>query len=361
MSELNIALSLARPAFVFMMIVGLMVIVAWMERKGAALIQGRLGPGRARLAGLKLGGLMHVIADSIKLLVKEEVAPRRAARPLFFITPAIGLAAVLAAAAAIPFTGDFSIAGVQLSVRVAEIGGGLVYAIAISSLGVYSIMLAGYSSMGTYTMLGGMRAAAQMISYGLGLGLSAAAVFIVAGSLEIGDIVADQGGAIWMWNAFRQPVAFAIFLTALFAWAGRVPFDPPKAAEEIVGYHAEYSGTRFSLFLMAEYAYMVVGSAMAAAIFLGGWQIPFVSEGMLESALNQTGLAAWMVQVAIGAVELSAMLLKTLAICALFIWVRWTLPRFRYDQMMAFGWKFLLPLAMLNAAITAFAVLKFRG
>jgi NADH-quinone oxidoreductase subunit H len=192
--------------------------------------------------------------------------------------------------------------------------------------------------------------------------MAAVAIFLVAGSLSLNAIVADQGGAIWMWNAVRQPLAFLIFLTALFAESNRLPFDLPEGEAEIVGYHVEYSSMRFAMFFMAEYAHIVVGSAIVAALFLGGWHIPFVGdEAILSFFASLVPGSEWFAPVATAVVQFAVMIVKTLVVCAVFIWVRWTLPRFRYDQLMAFGWKFLLPLAIVNVVITAFAVVRITG
>lgn len=362
MSAFYISVAIAKPVIVLALIFSMMSLLIWMERKGAAYIQDRRGPNRAAILGLRLGGFIHVIADSLKLLTKEEVAPSKASKPLSIMAPMIALAVVLAAAAVIPFTGEIDVAGHGVSLQVADIGAGLVYAIAVTALGVYAIVLAGWASHNTYSFLGGMRSAAQLISYELALGMSAVAIFLVSGSLSIGSIVSDQGGAIWMWNAIRQPLAFVIFLTALFAEANRLPFDLPEGEAEIVGYHVEYSSMRFAMFFMAEYAHITVGSAIVAAIFLGGWHIPFVSDSSVFAFFG--GLAPdseWVAPLATAIVQFAVMMAKTFFICAVFIWVRWTLPRFRYDQLMAFGWKVLLPLAMLNVAITAFAVVRIKG
>lgn len=362
MSAISLTIAIVKPCIVFAMVMGLMSFVIWMERKGAAYIQDRRGPNRASILGIRLGGLFHVVADSIKLITKEEVMPRRASRALAILAPMITFSVVMAAVAVVPFTGRVEVAGVGVQLMVADIGAGLVFAVAMTSLGVYGIVLAGWASHNTYSFLGGMRCAAQLISYELALGMSAVAIFLVSGSLSLGDIVADQGGPVWMWNAIRQPAAFIIFMTALLAEANRLPFDLPEGESEIVGYHVEYSSMRFAMFFMAEYAHIVIGSAIVAAIFLGGWQIPFVGDDSLAALFGRIAHgAAWLAPALQVLVQLAIMLIKTLCVCALFIWIRWTLPRFRYDQLMAFGWKVLLPLAMINVAVTAFAVMCLKG
>jgi NADH-quinone oxidoreductase subunit H len=421
LNGLDLIVAAVRVFAVFGIVLLLMALLIWMERKGAAYIQDRRGPNRAHLFGMRLGGLVHIIADAIKLLTKEEVMPRCANRSLFVLAPMIAFCASIAAVATVPFTSTFDVGFGTMAIEVADLGSGLVFALAMSSLGIYAWVLAGWSSGSTYSLLGGMRAAAQLISYALALGLSATALFLVAGSLSLSDIVADQEGALWRWNALRQPFAFLIFTTALFAETGRLPFDLPEGEQEIVGFHVEYSSARFAMFSMAEYAHIVVGSSIIAALFLGGWSVPFVMDGKLALYARSVGLLLWpcisMVlslaglwimgrrrrhfadrrdrepyivggvllaggiflaalfagysgvasnlpafgAISVAFLQLCVMFAKVLAVCALFIWVRWTLPRFRYDQLMAFGWKVLLPLAMLNVAVTAFAVMLADG
>ncbi|MFA5812053.1 MAG: complex I subunit 1 family protein, partial [bacterium] len=386
----------------------------WMERKGAAYIQDRRGPNRAHILGIRLGGLVHTIADVIKLFTKEEVTARGALRPLVYLAPIIAFFAATATVAAVPFSGPISVAGRTLTFEVANIQAGLVYVFAISSLGAYALVLAGWTSQNTYSFLGAMRAASQFLSYELALGMAAISIFLVAGSLSLTDIAADQGAAVWRWNAIRQPLAFLIFTTALFAEASRLPFDLPEGDSEIVaGYHVEYSSMRFAMFYMAEYAHIFVGSAVIATLFFGGWNVPFADQSLIAANADRIVAVAWPIfalALMLGGAKLAgrfrrrfkdmrdyepvmigvpsiiagmalaglyvmhggwlldaewlpaavafatgfiAMLTKTMIISALFIWVRWTLPRFRYDQVMAFGWKMLLPAGLLNLVVTA--------
>jgi NADH-quinone oxidoreductase subunit H len=416
-NKIDLAIAIARPILVFTMLMCIMSLLIWMERKGAAYIQDRRGPNRAQILGIRLGGIMHVLADALKLMTKEEVAPRDSVKPLVYIAPIIPFFASIAAVAVVPFSGAFEIYGHEFSLQVSDLRIGLVYCLAMTSLGVYGLMLAGLASRSTYSLLGGMRAAAQYISYELAMGMSAVALFLVAGSLSLNDIVADQGSLLWQWNVIRQPVAFVIFMTALFAETSRLPFDLPEGEPEIIGYHVEYSSMRFAMFFMAEYAHIAVGSAIVAALFFGGWHVPFAGEDVLRlhaarigeigwpivslmlalggvaflgrmkrrfgdirdyetAAIGATLLlisvvlailyavfgsasleTAWLQNILLFLIQLVSMLVKTMALCAVFIWVRWTLPRFRYDQLMALGWKVLLPLAMANVVVTAISVM----
>lgn len=422
MSLIDILIVTLRVVIVFGLVMAILPLLIWMERKGAAYIQDRRGPNRAHILGLRLGGLLHTLADVIKLFTKEEVVVAGALRPLVYIAPMIAFFAATATIAAVPFSGPISIAGRTLTLEVASLKAGLVYVFAISSLGAYALVLAGWTSQNTYSFLGAMRAVSQFISYELALGMAALSIFLVAGSLSLSDIAADQGAILWRWNVIRQPLAFAIFMAALFAEASRLPFDLPEGDSEIVaGYHVEYSSMRFAMFFMAEYAHIIVGSAVVANLFFGGWNVPFAEQGLIaanadlivavawpivgmllilfgaiiarrfcrrfgdlrdfepifiglpmivlglflvfsylpfsDRVLNET----WIIPAITFAVGLCAMLAKTILIAAGFIWVRWTLPRFRFDQVMAFGWKFLLPLAMLNLVVTAVVMVYITG
>ena len=420
MSAIDVAIIVGRTIAVFMMVIGLVPLLVWMERKGAAYIQDRRGPNRAQILGLRMGGLIHALADVFKLFTKEEVTPERVYRPLYLAAPIVAFVVALAAVAVVPFTEPAWFWERRLALQVADLQSGLIYVLAISSLGVYALIMAGWASNNKYSLLGALRATSQVISYEVAMGLAALAIFVVAGSLRLQDIVADQGVWPWRWNLIRQPVAFVIFFTALLADTHRLPFDLPESEPELVaGYHVEYGSMRFAMFFMSEYAHMVVGSAVVAALFLGGWQIPFVpSHDILNNAaaivvvgwpalgallvfvgallalrfsrrfgdsrdyeplvfgvpMFLTGIAllvlfkifgggilpSWAPEVLKFAFQLGVMLIKTIALCALFIWIRWTLPRFRYDQLMKLGWKGLLPLAMANVLVTAVVVLLIR-
>ena len=420
MSAIDVAIIVGRTIAVFMMVVGLVPLLIWMERKGAAYIQDRRGPNRAQILGLRMGGLIHALADVFKLFTKEEVTPSGVYRPLYLAAPIVAFVVALAAVAVVPFTEPAWFWERRLALQVADLQSGLIYVLAISSLGVYALIMAGWASNNKYSLLGALRASSQVISYELAMGLAALAIFVVAGSLRLQDIVADQGVWPWRWNLIRQPVAFVIFFTALLAETNRLPFDLPESEPELVaGYHVEYGSMRFAMFFMSEYAHMVVGSAVVAALFLGGWQIPFVpSHDVLNNAaaivvvgwpafgavlvfvgvvlalrfsrrfgdsrdyeplvfgipMFLAGVAllvlfkvfgvgilpSWAPEVLRFAFQLGVMLIKTIAMCAMFIWIRWTLPRFRYDQLMKLGWKGLLPLAMANVLVTAVVVLLIR-
>jgi len=302
------------------------------ERRVVGRIQVRYGPNR-----VGFGGVFQPLADAVKLLFKEDIVPLQADRPVFTLAPIISLTVALAAFAVIPFGNAINIFGVQIPLRLADVNVGILYIFGISSLGVYGIVLAGWSSNNKYSLLGGVRSSAQIISYELAMGMSIVGVLILTGSLSLNDITSHQNG-LWFhfiprWNLFVQPVAFVIYVLSAIAETNRAPFDLPEAEQELIaGYHIEYSSMRWSMFFMAEYINMFTVSAIATTLFLGGW-----------SGWNFIGGFPWF-------------FIKLSLFMFLFIWLRATLPRLRYDRLMKFGWQVLLPLALLNLAVTAAVV-----
>ncbi len=330
---------LAVIGFTFFMLLNSAAVLVYMERKVAGLIQQRYGP---YLVGPK--GMLQPLADIIKLMFKEELRPKAADSLLFYVAPILAATAAFAAFSVVPFGADTTFFGLlekPIKLQPADVNIGLLVIFAITSMGVYGIVLAGWSSNSKYSLLGGLRASAQMISYELSYGLSFAAVILMAGSLSLSEIVNDQSGYrfgfIPKWYLFLQPVGFVIFLIAGIAETNRAPFDFPEAEQELVaGYHTEYSSMTFALFFLAEYVSMVTVSAVATDLFLGGWHGPFPLPAGFE----------WI-----------WFLVKVFALLFFYIWMRWTLPRYRYDQLMEFGWKWLLPLAVLNLLISAYVIL----
>jgi NADH-quinone oxidoreductase subunit H len=317
-----------------LVLLGLLTAVAYMslvERKVSGWIQNRIGPNR-----VGPWGLLQPLADGIKFLMKEEVVPTFVHRPLYLAAPALVLVPALTTFAVIPFGDRLVLGGREITLAVADVSIGVLFIIAMSAMGVYGIVLAGWSSNNKYALLGGLRSSAQLISYELPLGLSLVGVLMAAGSLRLSQVVASQAGVLG-WHLWSQPLGFLIFLVAAFAETNRLPFDLPEAETELVaGYHTEYSAIKFSMFYMAEYANMITASALMATLYLGGWQLPFPA-----TWLGLTGNALALAQVL-------SFTLKVALFLFLYVWVRWTLPRFRYDQLMSLGWKVLLPLALAN-------------
>ena len=328
--------------FVFFMLLNSAALMVLVERKVAAFLQQRLGPYR-----VGPWGVLQPLADVVKLMFKEELRPAAADKWLFALAPIISAAAAFSAFAVVPFgaaTTLFGLLDEPMPLQVADVNVAVLVIFAIASMSVYGIVLAGWSSNSKYSLLGGLRSSAQMISYELSYGLSLASVLLVANSMSLTDIVNGQAGT-WLgfiprWYLFLQPVAFIVFLTAGIAETNRAPFDFPEAEQELVaGYHTEYSSMSFAMFFLAEYINMVTVSAVATDLFLGGWHGPF-----LPASLGWV----WF-------------LIKVAAILFFYVWMRWTLPRYRYDQLMAFGWKMLLPVATVNLIVTAAAVLYFTA
>jgi NADH-quinone oxidoreductase subunit H len=314
--------------------------MVWLERKVCAYIQDREGPNRVGFEGV-----LQPFADVIKLLFKEELRPKAADWFLFSLAPIISVAAAFVAFAPVPFgaaTTFFGVLDEPINLQIADVNVAVLVVFAVASMGVYGIILAGWASNSKYSLLGGLRSAAQMVSYELAFGLSLATVVLMAGSLSLQDIVANQSGTwfgvIPQWYIFVQPVGFLVFWIAGIAETNRAPFDFPEAEQELVaGYHTEYSSMRFAMFFMAEYINMVTVSAVVVNLFLGGWHGPWLPESL-----------GWIWFLA----KLSVLLF-------IYLWLRWTLPRFRYDQLMAFGWKVLLPVATVNLLLTAAGVIYF--
>lgn len=314
-------------------------IMVWVERRGAAFIQDRLGPNRVGPLGL-----FQPIIDAVKLLFKEDVTPAAVNRWLYFLAPGISLFIALVTFIVIPFGAghDIEVFGQALNglIVAPDLSVGVLYLLAMSSLGVYGVVLAGWSSNNKYSLLGGLRSSAQLISYELSLTIAVLAVLMSTGSLLLTDVVAHQSPSLLKWNAVPQVIGFLVFVVAMFAETNRLPFDMAEAETELVaGYHVEYSSMKFAAFFMSEYIHMATASALAVTLFLGGWTLPG-----LENALS-----GWPLLLASVAVFVAKMAL----FLWLFVWVRWSLPRFRYDQLMNLGWKVLLPLSVLNLVIVA--------
>jgi len=312
----------------------------WLERKVVGHMQNRWGPTRVGPFGL-----LQPAADGLKFILKEDLTPPHVYRPLFIAAPIIAVTFALSSIAVIPFGTEIRLFGLTIPMQITDINTGLLVVLGITSVGVYGIALAGWSSNNKYSLLGGLRASAQMMSYELSLGLSLVGVLIMAGTFSLRGIVESQSGhfPIWLphWNIFRgQIVAFFVYLMAAYAETNRIPFDLPEAETELVaGYHTEYSAMKFAMFFMAEYANMVTVGCLATLLFLGGWNGPVFGPAIVRAVLP----IFWFVA-------------KVFCFIFLYIWVRGTLPRFRYDQLMAFGWKFLLPLALANVVVTALVV-----
>lgn len=428
---IQLAVALAKCVFAIVFVMNIVPLLIWGERKVSAFIQDRPGPNRAHVMGIRAAGLVHTLVDVVKLIVKEDIVPDHVEKGYWFAAPVIAMSVSLVTFAVIPW-GDYLqvTEDLRIPLQVADINGGLLYTLAIGSLGVYGIMLAGWASNNKFSLLGGLRSSAQLISYELAMGLSVVVMFLCFGTVELDEIVRQQSGSIFNWGIFKGfPIvgllAFILFWTSVFAETNRLPFDMPEGEAELVaGYHLEYSSLRFALFFMAEYANMIVGSAVTATLFFGGYNLPLLNGAFLRSHIDLVlvGLGvggalffAWAASVAykrrntplyksfaptdprnrewkfftavwagaalahlgmvglgaaavassmplltdliVFAAQLNALVVKILFGCWMMIWVRWTLPRFRYDQLMNLGWRYMLPLALANVGVAALWIL----
>ncbi len=325
-------------------ILGVTLVVAmyatYVERKVAAFIQDRLGPNRAGP-----WGILQPLADGVKMLMKEEIIPLTAQRLLFIMGPSIAMTTALLTGVVIPWGGEFTVKGQTFSLQVADLNIGILYVFAMVSIGVYGIMLGGWASNNKYALLGSIRAASQMISYELAMGMSIIALILFTGSLSMKEIVDQQAG--WHWNIIYQPLGFLIFLICAFAETNRAPFDLPECETELIGgFHTEYSSMKLGFYLFAEYINMFISAAVIATLYFGGYQMPLIHHlGLSPNTMTLLGSFFFFI--------------KIILIIFVFMWVRWTLPRFRYDQLMNLGWKGLIPLAILNILLTGgFVFLK---
>lgn len=341
--------TLAKIGVVLGAIIGLGVPgMVYFERKICAWMQGRVGPNRVGPFGV-----LQVLADGLKLIFKEEVVPARAVVPFFLLGPTFAFLPTMMAMAVIPFGAFTTFNGTPLSMQIADLNAGVIYLLAVASLNVYGILIGGWSANNKYTLMGGLRSSAQAISYEIPLALSVLSVIMLTGSPRLGDIVNAQQST---WFIFPACVGCLVFLIAIFAETNRLPFDLPEGETEIIGFHIEYSSMKFATYYLVEYAHMISASALFALFFLGGWE--FLPWFGWEKLSAMTGLdfrgALWFIPSVWFVAKISALLF-------VFIWIRWTLPRFRYDQLMDFGWKKLLPLALFNLLVVAIYILFKEG
>lgn len=333
-------ISLIKIVVVLLVILTVVANLVYVERKMSAFIQNRIGPNR-----VGPWGLLQSPADVLKLFIKEDIVPTSANRTIHALAPLISITVALVTFAVIPFGSTIHLFGYDIQLMIADVNIGVLYILALTSLGVYGVTLSGWSSNNKYSLLGGLRSSAQLISYELSMGLSVVGVIMVAQTLQLDKIVELQSGLAW--NAFLTPIGFVTFVVASFAETNRLPFDLPEAEPELVGgYHTEYSGMKFGTFFLAEYANMITSSALIVTLFLGGWQFPYLE------TFNLSPMWVSIIHILTFIVKVSGMLL-------FYIWIRWTIPRFRYDQLMNLGWKVMLPLAIVNLFVTAGGLLLF--
>lgn len=328
---------------IFLLTLGIAAYSTYAERKVAAFLQDRIGPDRAGPFGI-----FQPLADGLKFIMKEEIIPNVSNKFLFIMGPCIAMLTALMAGVVIPWGSTLQIRGIEYSLQIADLNIGILYVFGVVSIGVYGIMIGGWASNNKFSLLGAIRASAQMISYEIAMGLSIIALIVMTGTLSLGEISAQQAGGVgssWnFWNVFYQPIGFLIFLVCAFAECNRTPFDLAECETELVGgYHTEYSSMKLGFYLFAEYINMFISSALMATLYFGGYNFPFMNDlGLDHNLITILGTCA--------------LFLKIVFFIFFFMWIRWTIPRFRYDQLMNVGWQMLIPLAIANVLITAVVI-----
>ncbi len=349
---IDLGIAAAKAAVVTLAVLGLAGLLGWIERKGSALIQNRIGANRAAIFGFAGGGLINtLLADPIKFLAKEDVVPATADRWLHRLAPCINLFPALVTFAVIPFGDTLRIAGREIPLQVAQLNIGILYVLVMTSLGVYGVVLGGWASNNPWSLLGGLRGSAQMISYEIAMGLALISAILLYGTVDLQSMVRQQTGGLLAWGVVYQPVAFLLLLTAGIAESKRVPFDLPESESELVaGYFTEYSGVKHLMFFMTDFVEVVIVSGLVTTLFFGGWQVPYLGA---EGFIFPGGTAVGLPHLAVVTLQLLAFIVKVLFFCWFQIVIRWTLPRFRYDQLMRLGWKGLVPIGLANVMATA--------
>jgi NADH-quinone oxidoreductase subunit H len=327
---------------IFLIGLGIAAYSTYAERKVAAFLQDRLGPNKAGPYGL-----LQPIADGVKMFMKEEIIPNVSNKFLFILGPCIAMLTACMTGVVIPWSTPLTINGVSYPLQITDINIGILYVFGVVSIGVYGIMIGGWASNNKFSLLGALRASAQMISYEIAMGLSIIALVMMTGTISLAEIAAQQSG--WHWNIFYQPLGFLIFITCAFAECNRTPFDLAECETELVGgYHTEYSSMKLGFYLFAEYVNMFISSAIIATLYFGGYNMPFVGRFVTDPNILSI----------LGVVFLFG---KIFFFIFFFMWIRWTIPRFRYDQLMHLGWRIFIPLSILNIILTGAGILFFKG
>ena len=350
---LDILIVLIKALFFVTCVLTLTSLLTWMERKQSAVMQDRLGANRAPILGIRAFGLPHILADALKMFFKEDYVPPGGDRLLHTAAPIVALFFALMSFAAIPFGNSVQIAGRTVELQILPLNVGLLFVFAMMSMGIYGTFLAGFSSDNKFAFLGGLRASSQMISYEITMGATLVGLLMIFGTLDLAELNRAQGELLWgwipCWGIFLQPLGFLLFLVAGFAETKRVPFDLPEGESEIIGYFLEYSSMKFGAFFMTDFVETILIAALLATLFFGGWQVPYLQPDGFHfpwgSVWSLSALAVTLLQIA-------SFALKVVFFCWFLLLIRWTLPRFRYDQLMHLGWKILLPLSILNIFVT---------
>lgn len=366
----EIIVNTVKMLVIFIMMVQLVPLLVWVERRGSAFIQSRLGPNRVGPLGLT-----QLLADAVKFLAKEEFVPEKGRKAIFYAAPVIALVPAALAFGSIPLAPPVQWGDYLFQAQSFHFGVGIVFVLGVSSLAAYALLMAGWGSTNKYSLMGALRASAQAISYELALGLSLVGAILLYGTFDFTEMLAQQAGPLnftfWgkevsfpflpNWGIFYQPLGAVLYFAAIFAETNRLPFDLPEAEGELVaGYHTEYGGLKMLMFYIGEYGHMLVGSALMVVFYFGGYHLPFWPDSVVSDFLSSMGMGASMVSLLTALFLHVVFLTKVLFFLWVFIWVRWTLPRFRYDQLMDLGWKKMLPWALANTIITAIVIVMAR-
>lgn len=358
---LQTAITLTKIWAVLLTLVSLAALMTWVERKQSAVMQDRLGANRADILGLRIIGLFQPMADGIKMFFKEDFFPDRGEKFLHIIAPMLAFFPAVVTFAVIPFGDVLRVGTLVIPLQIAKLNIGYLYILAIGGLTIYGTVLAGWSSNNKYSLLGGLRAAAQMFSYEVCLGLSLVGLIMIYSTLQLDEIVRQQGqllfGFLPAWGVFLQPLGFLLFFPAAMAETKRVPFDLPEGESEIIGYYTEYSGLRFGLFYFAEFVEIIVVAALVSTLFFGGYQVPWLTADGFHFPWGWVWALPHLIVVLL---QMGAFFTKLAVFCWLQVLVRWTLPRFRYDQLMKLCWVGILPLAVLNILITGLIIILIK-
>ncbi len=343
-------------------VLGLTSFLTWMERKQSAVMQDRLGANRASIFGFRAFGLFHIFADALKMFFKEDYVPPGGDRFLHTAAPFAALFFALMSFAAIPFGDSIQIAGRNVQLMVLPLNVGLLFILAMMSMGIYGTFLAGFSSNNKYAYLGGLRASSQMISYEITMGATLVGLLMIFGTLDLSELNRAQGTLLWgwlpKWGVFLQPLGFVLFVAAGLAETKRVPFDLPEGESEIIGYFLEYSSMKFGAFFMTDFVETILIAALLATLFFGGWQVPYLQA---DGFHFPWGASLALSHLTVVLLQFLAFGVKVLCFCWFLLLVRWTLPRFRYDQLMRLGWKIMLPASVLNIFLTGLILLLLKA
>jgi NADH-quinone oxidoreductase subunit H len=354
----SLSIEVAKVLLVLVGVLNLAAILTWMERKQSAVMQDRIGANRASILGIRAFGLFQVLADSIKMFVKEDFVPPMGNQFLHTLAPFISAFFALVGFAAIPFGDVIHLFGRDIDLQVIDLNVGVLYIFAAMSLGIYGVVLAGWSSNNNYAFLGGMRGSSQMFSYEITIGATVLGILMIFESMSLQTIVREQGQMLWgiipKWGVIVQPLGCLLFLVAGVAETKRIPFDLPEGESEIIGYFVEYSSMKFGLFMLTDFVETILIAALLTTLFFGGWQVPYLmSDGFHFPGGVEFSLPVMMVSI----LQVLSYCIKVFFFCWFLLLVRWTLPRFRYDQLMRLGWKMVFPLSILNLLVTSLVIL----